>query len=109
MTNNSKGFVRAWHGHKIEAKYVTVVRGAAVVGAVRVEDWNNPAGQPLRYVLTAEQPVILYIPEGYANGWMSLTDDATLQVFSTTTAEESRGDDYRFSARTWDIWAIQER
>lgn len=112
VKNFSKGFVRAWHGHKLEAKYVTIVHGAAVIGAVKVDNWVTPEDEdrePYRYVLSAEQPTILYIPAGYANGWMSLTDEATLQVFSTTTQAEAKGDDYRFPARTWDIWTVEER
>jgi len=111
VKNFRKGFVRAWHGHQFEAKYVTIVHGAAIVGAVPVDNWVTPdtTVQPSRYVLSAEQPTILYIPAGYANGWMSLTDEATLAVYSTTTAVESKGDDFRFPARTWDIWTVEER
>ncbi len=40
---------------------------------------------------------------------MSLTDDAKIIFFSTTTLEESQGDDYRFDARLWDCWRVEER
>ena len=111
VTNHRKGFVRAWHGHKLESKYITMARGSAVVGYVKIDDWTSPCSHPdaTRIVLSAEDPKILFIPAGYANGWMSLTDDATLLVFSTTTAAESKIDDYRFPARRWDIWNITER
>ena len=33
VANHRQGFVRAWHAHRREAKYVTVVTGAAVVAA----------------------------------------------------------------------------
>src|SRR5439155_12324049 len=42
VTNHSAGFVRAWHGHRKEGKYVSVLRGAAIVAAVRVLDWDHP-------------------------------------------------------------------
>ena len=32
VTNHRKGFVRAWHGHKLESKYITMARGSAIVG-----------------------------------------------------------------------------
>ena len=111
VRNHRQGFVRAWHGHRREAKYVTVVEGAALVGAVRIDDWANP-GQDngvARYVLSAKKPSVLYIPAGYANGFMSLTDDAVLVFFSTATLAESQGDDVRYDARLWDIWNVEER
>lgn len=111
VTNHRAGFVRAWHAHRREAKYVTVLQGAAVVGAVRIDDWEKPSRDSKvdRYVLCAHKPSVLYIPAGYANGFMSLTDDTLLAFFSTATLEESRGDDVRFDVRHWDIWNVIER
>jgi dTDP-4-dehydrorhamnose 3,5-epimerase len=111
VVNHRQGFVRAWHGHRKEAKYVTVVQGAALIGAVAVDDWTNPSPQaPVsRYVLSAHKPSVLFIPPGYCNGFMSLTDDAKLVFFSTATVEESARDDIRFQARHWDIWQPEER
>ena len=34
VSNHRAGFVRAWHAHRREAKYITVVQGAAIVAAV---------------------------------------------------------------------------
>jgi dTDP-4-dehydrorhamnose 3,5-epimerase len=111
VTNHRAGFVRAWHAHRHEAKYVMVARGAALVGAVKVDDWETPdrASEVHRYVLSAHKPSVLHIPAGYANGFMSLTEDATLMFFSTSTVEESRNDDVRYDARHWDIWNVVER
>jgi len=111
VANHHQGFVRAWHGHKREAKYVTAVSGAAVIGAVRVDNWDQPSRDvPVdRFVLSAHKPSVLYIPAGYANGFMSLTADLKLMFFSTTTLEQSQGDDFRFDARHWDIWQVVER
>lgn len=54
VENFKRGFVRAWHGHKKEGKYVTVVNGAAVIGIVDLTDlekeycdkWNNSSDLP---------------------------------------------------------------
>ena len=109
--NYRAGIIRAWHGHRREAKYVTVLQGAAVVGAVKIDDWQNPSpsSEVHRYVLSASRPAVLFIPPGYANGFMSLTDDCLLAFFSTATLEESCQDDVRFDAHHWDIWHIEER
>ena len=90
---------------------MTAVVGAAVVGAVKLDDWSSPRRDlPVqRYVLSAERPSVLYIPAGYANGFMTLTADTRLVFFSTATLEESRGDDVRFDARYWNPWDVVAR
>jgi dTDP-4-dehydrorhamnose 3,5-epimerase len=40
---------------------------------------------------------------------MTLTDDAKLLFFSTSTLEDSLGDDIRFNWDKWDIWEIERR
>ena len=111
VRNHRAGFVRAWHAHRREAKYVTVVSGAALVGAVAIDDWDAPSRDaPVkRFVLAAHRPRVLYVPAGYANGFMSLTADAHVVFFSTSTIEESLTDDVRYDPRHWDIWTVEER
>jgi dTDP-4-dehydrorhamnose 3,5-epimerase len=105
VTNHVAGFVRAWHGHKQEGKYVTVVSGAAVVGVVPLEKLEyydtcvyerDPDCRPVMFCLSAIKPAVLWIPPGYANGFKGLTADTRLLFFSTKTVEESKGDDYRY-------------
>lgn len=111
VANHQQGFIRAWHGHRHEAKYVYVNQGSALVCAVKVDNWDNPS-QELnieRFVLSETKPSVLYIPAGFANGFMSLTADARLMFFSTATVEESRNDDIRFDSRFWNPWQIIER
>jgi len=111
VSNHRAGFVRAWHAHRHEAKYVIAVQGAAIVAAVAIDNWEHPSkiAQVHRYVLSAQKPAVLYIPAGYANGFMSLTTDTKLIFFSTATLEESRSDDVRYDARYWDAWQVIER
>jgi dTDP-4-dehydrorhamnose 3,5-epimerase len=111
VSNHRSGFVRAWHAHKKEAKYVHLARGSAIIGAVRIDDWDKPSRDlPVeRFVLSSAKPSVLFIPAGYGNGFMSLTDDALLYYFSTSTIDESRGDDIRYDAHYWDPWQVEER
>ncbi|MBI3565133.1 MAG: WxcM-like domain-containing protein [Elusimicrobia bacterium] len=111
IENHRAGFVRAWHGHKKEAKYFFVLSGSAVVGAVKIDDWEKPSKSlPVkRYVLSGDKPCLLRVPAGYANGMMSLQEGTRIMIFSTTTLQESQGDDYRFDARHWDCWQVVER
>jgi dTDP-4-dehydrorhamnose 3,5-epimerase len=111
VENHEQGFVRAWHGHKKEAKAVVVVSGSALVAAVKIDNWDSPSKDLKvdRVVLTAEKPSALLIPAGYANGFMTLTEAAKVMFLSTSSLEESAGDDFRFDARLWNPWNIEER
>jgi dTDP-4-dehydrorhamnose 3,5-epimerase len=111
VSNHKAGFVRAWHAHRREAKYATVVQGAAIVAAVLIDDWERPSkdAKAYRFVLSARKPSMLYIPPGYANGFMSLTPDCKILFLSTATLEESQSDDVRYDARYWDVWQVVER
>ena len=95
IENHRAGFVRAWHGHRHEGKYLLCVRGSAVVGAVKIDDWQNPSKdlKPARFVISETNPSLLAIPPGYANGIMSLTDDTKIMVFSTSALSDSLTDD----------------
>ena len=111
IASRRAGTVRAWHGHKVEAKYVFVTRGEILVGCVAVDDWTNPSPDlhVHRFVLTENAPAILWVPPGFANGLMSLTDESKAVVFSTATLAESQADDFRFPARFWNPWSNSER
>jgi dTDP-4-dehydrorhamnose 3,5-epimerase len=111
VENHKQGFIRAWHGHKHEAKAVVCLQGSAIVAGVKVDDWENPSpALPVeRFVVTSAKPGALLIPAGYANGFMSLTTDTILMFFSSSTLAESAADDIRFESRLWDPWKIEER
>ena len=111
VSNHKSHFIRAWHAHKKEAKFVTVVKGTALIGAVKIDNWDkpNPDTKINKFILSEKNPAVLYIPAGYANGFMNLTKDTKIMFFSTSTLEESKGDDYRFYSRYWDYWSIKER
>ena len=111
VSNHKQGFIRAWHAHKIESKYVFVVNGAALISTVQIDDWNNPSSDLAidKFVLTAKKPTILYIPNGYANGFKTLSSDTKIIFFSTSTLGDSIDDDYRFDAYKWNPWETVER
>ena len=113
ITNHTTEVIRAWHGHLKEGKYVYVVRGAAILGAVRLDDVKNPGRQtPVqRFVLSDQKPAMVFIPPGYANGFRCLVPDTQIMFFSTCSLEESKGDDYRFAADHWgaQVWQVENR
>jgi dTDP-4-dehydrorhamnose 3,5-epimerase-like enzyme len=111
VSNHSSNFIRAWHGHLKEAKAVIVLQGVALVCAVEMNDCISPdkSNQITRHVLSGNNPAALYIPAGYANGFKTLTNDAIVLFFSSTTVEESQGDDYRFDFDYWNPWEVVPR
>lgn len=111
VSNHESRFIRAWHAHKKEAKLAVVVSGAAVVAAVKIDDWDSPdkKAQVHKFILSEKNPGVLVIPAGYANGFMSLLPATQVMFFSSSTLEESKGDDYRYDADYWNPWEVVPR
>ena len=104
VENHQLGFIRAWHGHKKEGKYVFVPNGAILIGCVNLETEEID-----KFVLSSSKSQVLYIPPGYANGFMNLQNNTKVMFFSTSTLEDSLGDDIRFEWDKWNIWHIERR
>lgn len=111
IENHEKGFIRAWHGHLRESKAILVLRGSALVCAVKMTDTSKPSRdeEVKRVVLSASNTSALFVPAGYANGFKTLSDDALIFVFSSLSLDESVNDDYRFPFDYWDPWEIVPR
>jgi dTDP-4-dehydrorhamnose 3,5-epimerase len=111
VRNHAAGLVRAWHGHRHEAKAAVVLSGAAVVAAVEVDDWSEPSPDLAvhRFVLSERKPAALVIPPGYANGFMSLSPGTRVCFFSSSSLADAAADDVRFPSRLWDPWTVEER
>lgn len=104
VENHRRGFIRAWHGHQKEAKYVYVTSGSALVGVVPLDSKEGDMTNVKKFVLSDKSPSILYIPANNFNGFMNLEENTKVIFFSTTTLEESLGDDIRKEYDCWDIW-----
>lgn len=111
VSNHQTPFVRAWHAHKNEAKYVYAASGAALMAAVLVNDWDEPdrTAEVHRFVVSEDKPGVLHVPGGYAHGFMTLQANTKLMFFSTATLADSMADDYRYPFDYWDPWAIIPR
>ncbi len=99
VENHRQGFIRAWHGHKIEGKYVYVTSGSALIGTVNMDTLIVE-----KTILSAKQPRILYIPPNHYNGFKNLEENTSVIFFSTSTLSESANDDIRLPYDQWDIW-----
>lgn len=100
--------IRAFHGHKIEAKYVYVTSGSILLCFAYVDDFKNPSKNTTveRHVLTDKNPQVVYIPPHFANGFKALEINTRVIFFSTSSLEDSKADDYRIPHDYWgtDIW-----
>jgi len=104
VENHNINFIRAWHGHNNEGKYVYVSSGTALVGAVNLE-----TEEVSKFILSSKSPSVLWIPPGYANGFKNLEQNTSIMFFSTSLLEESHGDDIRFDYDKWNIWSEEYR
>lgn len=113
VKNFSAGTIRAFHGHLKEAKFVYVAKGSAIVAAVELDNIKEPSKsqEVHRFILSDKNPKILFIPPKYANGFRPLEEDTRIIFFSTSSLEESRGDDYRFPIDYWgkEVWEVENR
>lgn len=108
IENANTDIIRAFHGHKIEAKYVYVVSGSILFCAVHIANFKSPSKKAIveRHILTGKNPQVIYIPPCFANGFKTLETNTKVIFYSTSSLEDSKADDYRIPYDYWgtDIW-----
>ena len=109
--NYQKNFIRAWHGHFKEEKFIGCIKGTFQVSAVKIDrkDKPNKKNKVFSYILNQSNNDFVHIPKGFANGSMSLEDNSELLIFSTSTVKDSLRDDFRYDYLYWDPWSINHR
>lgn len=105
---NRKNTIKAFHGHMIEEKYAYVVKGKFLLVAVKIDNKIKPSKNTkiFKHKLSDNNPQVVHIPAGYANGYKSLINNSSIIFFSTLELKESTNDDYRFDQNYWgeNIW-----
>ncbi|MEQ6123437.1 dTDP-4-dehydrorhamnose 3,5-epimerase family protein [Pseudotenacibaculum sp. MALMAid0570] len=101
--------VRAWQAHKIEKRWFFCTEGSFVVKLVCIDNFLKPSNtlEVLRFELSADNPTILYIPNGYANGFKSVMDNSKLMIFSDFVFGVNKDDDIRYDKNKWTEWGIE--
>lgn len=106
IQNHQKWVVRAFHGHHHESKQLYVLSGAfkVIVIDMQSKNWKS-------FTLTEKGNNLLKIPAGCFNGFVSITDDAQLLIFSDRTFEESKADDIRlpYDLLGTKVWEVEHR
>ena len=98
--------IRAWQGHLIESRWFCCVNGDFKVKLVEIDNWENPSEdlKVFEYELTSEKQEILYIPNGYVNGFKALQADSKLMIMSNYGFNEIENDQIRFDQNKWTEW-----
>lgn len=77
-SRSSKGVLRGLHYQippMAQAKIVRVTRGSVYDVAVDIRKSSKTFGQYVSRVLRADDPAMLYVPPGFAHGFVALEDD----------------------------------
>ena len=109
--NYEKNFIRAWHGHFKEEKFIGCIKGTFQISAVKIDKKKNPnkKNKVFSFIINQSNSNFVHIPKGFANGSMSLEDNSELLIFSTSTVQESLRDDFRYDYLHWNPWKINQR
>ena len=106
IRNHKAGIIRAFHGHKKEEKTLYCIKGAFKVICISMNnrEWKS-------FTITEKGNNMLKIPSKVYNGFVSLTDNSELLVLSSSTFEESKGDDFRipYDALGKEVWRVEHR
>tara|TARA_A100001015_G_C15042650_1_gene740828 strand:- start:585 stop:1022 length:438 start_codon:yes stop_codon:yes gene_type:complete len=109
--NYNKNFIRAWHGHLKEEKFIGCIKGTFQISAVKINNVKRPnkKNKIFNFFLNQSNNNFVHIPNGYANGSMSLEENSELLIFSTSSLKDSLKDDFRYKADYWNPWKIIPR
>jgi dTDP-4-dehydrorhamnose 3,5-epimerase-like enzyme len=106
VENHSRGLVRAWHGHRKGDTYMHVLSGVVKLAAMNIDNEEDVTCA----VLTDRKPQLFYVPAGFYNGAVSLTDNTKILVYSTLTFDQVKSDDQRLDWKVnKKIWEVKNR
>ncbi|TCK67803.1 dTDP-4-dehydrorhamnose 3,5-epimerase [Winogradskyella wandonensis] len=105
-THFNTNVIRAWQGHKIESRWFRCVRGSFEVKLVKIDNWETPDDnlKVNEYTLSSNKEEILYIPNGYVNGFKALEENSKLMIMSDYGFQEIEDDYVRYDQNKWTTW-----
>ena len=107
ISNSDENPIRAWQGHKLDAKNFYCLNGSFKIHFVKIDNWENPSKDLVieTIFVSDSESKIVHIPAGYANAIESLQTNSKLISFSTLPLENVGDDDVRYDS---DYWKINE-
>jgi len=105
ISNADDNPIRAWQGHKLDAKNFYCLSGSFKIHFIKIDNWENPSKDlSIDTVLVSESDnKIIHIPAGYANAIESLESNSKLMSFSTLPLSNVSDDDVRYPSDYWTI------
>jgi len=107
ISNSDENPIRAWQGHKLDAKNFYCLSGSFKIHFVKIDNWENPS-KDLNIetvIVSASESKIVHIPAGYANAIEAIEKNSKLISFSTLPLANVNDDDVRYNS---DYWKINE-
>ena len=97
IENKDTTFVRAWQGHRIEQRWLSVLQGSFKIELIAIDNWENPSKgiKPLSFIINAETLDVLHVPRGYVSSIQALKEGAKLLVMADYLLGEIQ-DEYRY-------------
>jgi dTDP-4-dehydrorhamnose 3,5-epimerase len=110
---NYPGVVRAWHYHKKQADFMTVIKGMVKIVLYDNRDGSPTKGEINEFFVGEHNKILLRIPENVLHGYKTVSVEPCLLLnLSTACYDKKEPDEYRIPPYDNDIpydWAIKER
>ncbi len=105
ISNSDENPIRAWQGHKLDAKNFYCLCGSFKIHFVKIDNWESPSKNLAIETITVSESdsKIVHIPAGYANAVQSLETNSKLISFSTLPLLNVKEDDVRYPSDYWNI------
>ena len=105
ISNSDDNPIRAWQGHKLDAKNFYCLTGSFKIHFIKIDNWDIPSKDlNIETVLVAESDSkIIHIPAGYANAIEALESNSKLISFSTLPLSNVSEDDVRYPSDYWPV------
>jgi dTDP-4-dehydrorhamnose 3,5-epimerase len=109
-TNGRRGTLRGMHYQTcpgMEEKLVTCLRGSLYDVIVDVREGSPTVGRWFGMRLSADAPVALYVPKGFAHGFVTLEDDTAILYQITEFYDPALAAGFRWNDPTFAIgWPL---
>ena len=108
-THFDANVIRAWQGHVIESRWFCCVNGSFLIKLVKIDNWKKPSHKlkVYEYILKADNQEVLYVPNGFANGFKALENNSKFMILSNYGFNEIENDQFRFNQNKWTTWNKQ--
>lgn len=110
---NYPGVVRAWHYHKKQADFITVIKGMAKIVLYDSRDDSPTKGEVNEFFAGENNRILVRVPAFVMHGYKTIgTEPALILNMPTRCYDRNNPDEYRVPPHDNDIpydWALKER